>query len=558
MSKENMSECMICCETYNKSLRTKVKCNSSECDFEACKSCIRQYLMNTTNDIHCMNCKKAWDQSFVVLNLNRSWVVNTYRPRRTQLLFERNISKTQEVMPEVENYMEIKRIREKNRPLIKALQDKKTSVYQERSKIRSEMYKRQDEIRREMNRKIKEITEEYNGQLIEYHQELDNIQDNIQILQSETGIEKKERSKFVMPCQHSDCKGFLSSAYKCGLCAHFTCSKCLKVLGETKDENHVCNEDDIKTAEYIKSTTRPCPKCGERIHKTSGCNQMWCIECHCAFDWNTGKIETGTVHNPHYFQFLRNNTNGGAIPRQPGDDPCADYGPYIRTCNIAVMEHILDKDEYIQPDIDTELTEEQKKKIKIATWGDCLLQFVQTISHIQYAEMAQIRARHEECENVQRHLIQYITKETDEKTFKSYIEEKDKNRQKYNDQLYILDLIVNVGKDIIRSIFKELVDNNMNMTMQEVKEKIKKISINEIYEIYKKVRMELKHFVEYCNEQFQIVSVSHNCSVLQIRLIKKDTSIRIRGNIQRFSSTNYSTYVSKSKITDVKKKINKT
>jgi len=37
------------------------------------------------------------------------------------------------------------------------------------------------------------------------------------------------------------------------------------------------------------------------------CSQMFCVSCHTAFDWRTGNIETGTIHNPHYFQYLREN-----------------------------------------------------------------------------------------------------------------------------------------------------------------------------------------------------------------------------------------------------------
>ena len=41
--------CNICCEKFNKSLNAKVICPITACSFEACKTCVRTYLLNTTN-----------------------------------------------------------------------------------------------------------------------------------------------------------------------------------------------------------------------------------------------------------------------------------------------------------------------------------------------------------------------------------------------------------------------------------------------------------------------------------------------------------------------------
>jgi len=48
---------------------------------------------------------------------------------------------------------------------------------------------------------------------------------------------------------------------------------------------------------------------------------MFCTACHTAFSWRTGQVVvTGTIHNPHYFEYLRQ--NGGVVPRNAGDLPC--------------------------------------------------------------------------------------------------------------------------------------------------------------------------------------------------------------------------------------------
>ena len=50
--------------------------------------------------------------------------------------------------------------------------------------------------------------------------------------------------------------------------------------------------------------------CTAAIFKISGCDQMWCTQCHIAFSWKTGQKVTGVIHNPHFYQWQRN--NGGA------------------------------------------------------------------------------------------------------------------------------------------------------------------------------------------------------------------------------------------------------
>jgi len=123
---------------------------------------------------------------------------------------------------------------------------------------------------------------------------------------------------FVCPCPANECRGYLSTQWKCGLCDSYTCSDC-RVLKD-KDAEHVCKPDDLATAQLLSKDTKPCPKCSAGIFKIEGCDQMWCTQCHTAFSWKTGHIET-RVHNPHFFEWQRRNGNGIA-PRVPGDIIC--------------------------------------------------------------------------------------------------------------------------------------------------------------------------------------------------------------------------------------------
>jgi hypothetical protein len=138
---------------------------------------------------------------------------------------------------------------------------------------------------------------------------------------------KQDRAQFIMRCPDEECRGFLSTAYKCGTCQKYACKDCLEVLGAQKPDDHTCNEERKASVALIIKESKPCPKCGTRISKVDGCDQMWCIDCHTAFSWETGKQVTGVIHNPHYYQFLRTN-NGGVAPRNAGDVPCGGVPTY--------------------------------------------------------------------------------------------------------------------------------------------------------------------------------------------------------------------------------------
>ena len=102
-----MSNCFVCCEPYNRSTRTKIVCNLGDCGYECCKSCVRTYLLSTKNEPHCMNCKRAYTQNFMVTQLNRSFTDNDFKKHRRQLLLEHELSRMPETMQLAENYNKI-------------------------------------------------------------------------------------------------------------------------------------------------------------------------------------------------------------------------------------------------------------------------------------------------------------------------------------------------------------------------------------------------------------------------------------------------------------------
>jgi hypothetical protein len=151
-----------------------------------------------------------------------------------------------------------------------------------------------------------------------------------------------QAEQFIHRCADSNCNGFVSSAWKCATCDKYTCPHCRELKHQRDDPLHVCNPDSVASVALLKHDTKPCPNCKVPVHKTEGCDQMFCTQCKRLWSWNTGKFET-RGHNPHYLQWMRDN---GGIPRDPNDVLCAREIDHhlLRQLNILIphtLQHAI-------------------------------------------------------------------------------------------------------------------------------------------------------------------------------------------------------------------------
>jgi len=134
--------------------------------------------------------------------------------------------------------------------------------------------------------------------------------------------ETPEGPKYMRPCPSDLCRGFLNRAWFCGMCRTKVCSHCHEIIeigsATSQEEDsedttgkelitHECKPENVESAKEVMSHSKPCPKCNVFIFKIDGCNQMFCTNCHTAFDWRTRTIVKGAIHNPHYFAWLEEN-----------------------------------------------------------------------------------------------------------------------------------------------------------------------------------------------------------------------------------------------------------
>jgi hypothetical protein len=300
------SECKICCEKYNKSNHVPIKCTS--CDFEACRQCHATFILDPSNATpNCMNCHRELQREFLVQNFTQKFVTQDWKKHREQIMFQRE----------------------------RALLPTRQPV--------AEMVRRKDVLKRENEELLKQMNE-LRAKQYQCQREIGNIEYRIRVGPAADAFTNPRNSAsaphaaaFIRPCPNtaSNCRGFLSTQWKCNLCNMWACKDCHEIKGTTQDAPHECNPDNLASAKLIDAETRPCPKCGARVFKISGCNQMFCTACNdCAFDWVTGRIET-IIHNPHYFEFQRQR-NGGQAPRVIGDILCGREVDHATTHTITM------------------------------------------------------------------------------------------------------------------------------------------------------------------------------------------------------------------------------
>ncbi len=530
------SQCNICCEPYNKSTRKEISCMFKDCDFKCCKTCIRTYLLSTNNP-KCMKCNKIWNLNFLVMNINRSFITSDYYSHNKKNLLEREISKLPDSMNDVEytksKLNEAQKIHEECKTLQVDIDEYNKQI--------AHLWNLQKPIKEKKNRLIQDKNlcerEAYNF--------------------TNKKLEIKEKREFIMPCSVENCRGFLSKTYRCGICSTYTCPKCFDIIGKNKNDEHKCNEDSVKSAELIKKETKPCPSCGTRISKIDGCDQMWCIECHQAFSWKTGLADNGVVHNPHFYEFQRN--NNGTVARAPGDVLCGGLCSYNhlqtriinKIINAPIKPHskilvrvydellhttmlkqgqIIKYCDQVNKYLINYLTDNKEwkhdyfKKIEIITPEKTnitnLHQFVTHISHVCINDTQQhINAiTNENKTKILR--VKYLLNQISKEDLATCTYNIENSIKKYTELFHIYELLNVVGIEI----FTNMVNSELKgeKFVDEVKKQLERYS----------------KLCEYCNEQLSGISISYNCTTMYIcadfKTTTKKASIReIKKNVNK-------------------------
>ena len=395
--RETTMSCTICCETYNKTTRLDIKCQY--CDLKACRSCVERYLVDPDRvaeaEPTCMNrdCKKPWIHEFLSSVMTRSFMMTKYKKHREEILFHQEVSYLPATQIEVERELKCEEIELKI------------------SKLRLQ---------------IAELSRDHHE--IKWGRDAEKEKD-------------KTRGVFIRACPSNDCRGFLSSQWKCGLCKVQVCKDCHEIIKEPEGEEgegevHVCDPNTLASAKALSKDSKPCPKCACLIFKIDGCDQMFCTQCHTAFSWSTHQIVTGRIHNPHYYEWLRANAKNGEIAREPGDEgagPCPADGvrhlPTLQAFQIRLNSSIFHG-------------REQEAKIFEIHRGLTHIELVEMIRPAAFAALTQLMPDVQKNMDLRK---KYLRKEISEEDLKIQLQRREKKQALLIEINNVYQMVTQVG-----------------------------------------------------------------------------------------------------------------
>lgn len=417
------SNCPICCERWNKSTRCKIECPG--CRRRVCRSCIQTYLLQIMNEPKCMyeDCSREWSLLFLRQSLPRSFVDHAYRQHRENMLLEREKSFIPQTMPILECKNQIRQVQ---RDIRKAIRKVKEAQFEQR--------------RLEEN-------------LIESQNRLDGLY--YQAGHPVQSSENNHKVEYKRPCPVEGCPAYLHpQTGKCDACSQTTCLKCNIVLSSFPSSHqsnisHECQSDDILQWNAIRENTKPCPGCKTFIYKVSGCNQMWCSQCHTPFAWDTGRIERGPIHNPEYYDWMFGDRTPARIGAVEGGQGCRREGQQEEEEPVSTrqLRHALDMCLSYRPE-EKDKNGEPFSEETINKWTKYVLSTHRYLNHlfdITLPKMGNqignpVRWRRV-CLDLR---IEFLLKEISEEEFKRHLQRTEKAHQKTREYEMILETLVNI------------------------------------------------------------------------------------------------------------------
>jgi hypothetical protein len=352
-----------------------------------------------------MNCRHVWNREFLDTHLTRSWREGELKRHRASLLFDRERS----MMPATQPAVEI------------------------------ELQKR--EVAKEYEASAYKLIELKNAV-----EELESQRDRQQYFMrhgrwpgAEEESKETKRRAFVAACPDAACRGFLSTAYKCGTCQKQFCADCRE---PKPDDIHTCDPALVETIKVIMKDSRACPACGMSISRVSGCDQMYCTECDTPFSYSTGERIKGVIHNPHYFERLHKI----GVAAQTGQ--CVEGLPAYLELYRITSHSLKPTQEFI------------------------FRKLYQAALHVQQEVIPGLPNPTQPADNTDLR-VKYLLKELDDHKFQLLLQQRDRKRQKDMEVRDCLELFLAMCIDFYQGVM-----NGAHKTIQQITSRLEALSKN--------------------------------------------------------------------------------
>jgi hypothetical protein len=316
--------CSICTEKFQRGSRAV--CPNNTCDLLVCKDCVRQFLLSNQNDACCLKCRVQFNRSSLVDMCGSTWVNTVYARHRENILSERITARIPEYDDRVACCQHFRQWKDTHYDdIVDCLYRVYSDTRMCQREIDGAIHRIGDQYKQynsdpqfTLPRSFLDLPEDIYDDQKELILSIKKLQvkilesrkkslEKLENLTKNLGPDASKEKKFITRgrCPNEDCIGFIGEGWKCMVCKLHICQTCMEPTSNT----HVCNPDVVSTIELIRDSSKPCPNCRVRVTRSEGCSQMWCTNCKTAFDYVTGSIykNLNRVHNPHYFEFLRNN-----------------------------------------------------------------------------------------------------------------------------------------------------------------------------------------------------------------------------------------------------------
>lgn len=344
-----------------------------------------------------MHCKVGWTRQYMCDTLKSAFVNGTYSKRRGDILFDQEKAMFADTMPSA--------------ILAKIQKETKSEI--------ARLKKQWIDIKLEMHG-VSALSDDP-LELVKYKCELKKIDLAVEALQFDlNGANQKaepkpkiQKREYIRPCSVAHCRGYIEADMECKMCNTRFCEAC----HNPHNLGHICNDDDVASALVIMKDSKPCPSCHAMTFRMSGCPQMWCTMCKKAWNWRTGEIDNGSIHNPHYFQYLKT-------------AKLEDIHPHIcaNGANNSFLERIV-----------------TFVKQKGSEW-EWMYNIIRLTSHVMRVEQPKhtVQAHHDNLDL----RIKFLIQDIDEGGFKRSLAQREKANAKKREISQILEMFVTAANDI--------------------------------------------------------------------------------------------------------------